>query len=138
MATRTGIAGVTGEPIRHPVDAVAQDAVHRCAFWVGDRAAVHARGTGAWLTKPWFVLPDAISVVPVVLNPDDKVLTNDQRLDRQLGDQGVHPRKRGGAEGTRTPDPHTASARREVRSGPRRSVPCGEVSGALGSVRSCS
>jgi hypothetical protein len=27
----------------------------------------------------------------------------------ELDDQGVHLEKRGGAEGTRTPDPHTAS-----------------------------
>ena len=37
----------------------------------------------------------------------------------KLGDQGVYLTKRGGAEGTRTPDPHTASVvRYQLRHGP--------------------
>lgn len=41
-------------------------------------------------------------------------------------DQGVYLRFLGGAEGTRTPDPHTASVvRYQLRHGPQRPVPLG-------------
>ncbi len=46
---------------------------------------------------------------------------NHGRLDPHRWDRGVYPVQRGGAEGTRTPDPHTASVvRYQLRHGPAR------------------